>query len=67
MPPGFDNLGAYETACLSRVMREAGHALNWSCDLCAYNCTYAPPCGCRSHECVDVVVGEARSNVSAAA
>jgi hypothetical protein len=63
----MDDHGPAETDCLSRIMRQAGHALNWGCDLCAFNCTYAPPCGCGSHACVDLAVGEERGRLSAAA
>lgn len=56
-----------ETDCLSRTMRRAGHSLDWSCGLCAFECTYAAPCGCGGTTCVDVVLGNPRAGVAAAA
>ena len=53
--------------CLSRLMRSAGHSLDWGCGLCFANCIFSAPCGCGSPTCIDVAVGARRNGVAAAA
>lgn len=53
--------------CLGRIMRQAGHTLDWGCGLCVHNCIYAAPCGCGSPTCLDLTVGAPRAGVVAAA